>query len=107
MKISLVAFLAAFASDIRKVYSQYTPTSGVPLVAGGPADTGYLLDADLGTGLTSFSLFYDIYLSATQPNMFGGLIQLDSASNSNDGELFLRDNEDGTFGIGISGSKCD
>ena len=84
---------------------KYDSDSGVPLVAGGPVDTGFLLDKPDLAGGTSFTLFYDIILDATQPVTFGGLVQLSSASNSDDGELFMRDNGDGTFGIGISGGK--
>lgn len=65
------------------------------------ASGGYVLDAALDTDLTSFTLVYDLQVPAGQDVGYGALLQLD-AGNASDGELFLKDLGDGTYGIGIS-----
>jgi hypothetical protein len=81
----------------------YAEDAGIPFT-NQDEDGGFRLDADYGSGITSFTLVYDLILDAVQPRGFGGLIQLDGV-NLSDGDLFFRDDGDGTFGIGISGGK--
>jgi hypothetical protein len=77
------------------------PESGSPFVESGP-EGGFALAADFGAGVTTYSLLFDIYVPLLQPGSFGGLIQTD-ATQSGDGDLFLRQDQDGSFSIGISG----
>jgi hypothetical protein len=48
-------------------------------------------------------LVFDLSIQplSSQPSSFGGLLQTDGLNDS-DGDLFLRANDDGTYGIGIS-----
>jgi hypothetical protein len=80
----------------------YADDDGIPFEQF-DAKGGFRVDAEYGSGMTSFTLVYDLILERTQPKGFGGLIQLDN-ENLSDGDLFFRDDGD-SFGIGISGGK--
>jgi hypothetical protein len=84
--------------------SEYGPDDGASFSPLGPGG-GLRLSTDYGMGVPSYTLVFDLWLDAVQPGSFGSLIQTDG-ENSGDGDLFLRDNGDGTFGIGISGGEC-
>ena len=65
-----------------------------PFVAAGP-EGGRTLAHGL-EGLTSHSLLFDILLCADQPGQCGGLIET-ALSQSNDGDPFMRQDQDGSL----------
>lgn len=77
------------------------PESGTPFTASG-LEGGFLLATKFGPALTSYSLLFDVWIPSSQQSKFGSLVQTD-LTQSSDGELFLRSNDDGTYSIGISG----
>jgi hypothetical protein len=63
---------------------------------------GFLVQAGLTGPITSFTLVYDLLVSAEGANAYAGLLQTDP-SNASDGDLFLRAAGE-TGGIGIGGT---
>lgn len=64
-------------------------------------DGGFGVDPALDADATSFSLVYDILVPAENQS-YGGLFQV-GTDNTDDAELFLKSDDDGNFGVGISG----
>lgn len=63
------------------------------------ADQSVVLRPHSGASVTSWVLGMDVYIPADSASGFTGLVQ----TGSGDADLFLRDNGDGTAGLGISG----
>ncbi|MEO1688105.1 MAG: hypothetical protein AAFU61_09380, partial [Pseudomonadota bacterium] len=76
--------------------------AGVVEVPALPAEAGILVNPTAATGeITDYTLIFDLYVQSTTQT-FSALYQSD-VSNGGDAEAYLRNNADGTFGLGING----
>ncbi|SEA50490.1 LamG-like jellyroll fold domain-containing protein [Rubrimonas cliftonensis] len=81
--------------------SELTPDLALAYEADGP-DGGYRVETALDAAVESFTLFFDLMLDEGDLGRYGALLQLGLA-NAEDGELFLKVNGEGGYGVGISG----
>lgn len=72
-------------SLIARSVKSYSEDAGIVFAAEGPVG-GLSLETDYGTGATSYSLIFDLYLYSVQPGGFGGLLQTDGQNLSDGGK---------------------
>ncbi|HEY5798543.1 MAG TPA: family 16 glycoside hydrolase, partial [Bosea sp. (in: a-proteobacteria)] len=83
------------ASDVTFI-PKLTPSQGLTLTPAAPLPTGVYV-------LKSYTMAFDILVPASGVTSYVGLIQTDLA-NASDGDFFIRNNNNGTGGIGIGGN---